>query len=329
LIIQRLTLLFCSLWLVACNTDNPAEGGSIFKDVLPESNGGRMDLIVVAKESLWQSVAGDMFRKDFSSPQPALPQPEPEFTVRQIEPDQFNSLLQRSRNIVILEKGDFTYTIQENFWARPQLVVTLAAEDENELAKLIQSKGPEVFKKLKDQEINALQERLGKAVHKNLPILETHHVSMAIPTSFEVEIKQDNLMVLWNKTIKTDQGIIVYFKPMDPEMGALGMDIIPMRDSLTQLYVQSEREGAYMVTEDLVTPTIENTEIDGSFAIETRGLWRTKNDFKGGPFINYTVYDEKHNQVIFLDGFVFSPETKKRNFVLEMESILKTLEILD
>ena len=321
-------LLFCSLWLLACNTEN-AEGGSVFKDALPGSNGGRMDMIVVAKESLWQGPSGDVFRKYFSSPQPGLPQPEPEFTVRQIEPKNFNTLLKRSRIIVILETGDFGYTIQSNFWAMPQLVVNLAAEDEKALAELIRTKGPEIFDKLKAQEVDVLQKRLTKAVHKNLPVLEKHHISMQIPTSFEVEIEQDNLLVLWNKTIKTDQGLIIYFQPMANDMSALGTNIIPLRDSLTELYVQSEREGAYMVTEDLVAPVISNTELAGAFAMETRGLWRTKNDFKGGPFLNYMVYDEKHNQIIFLDGFVFSPETKKRNFMLEIECILKTLLIQD
>ncbi|MGB0176161.1 MAG: DUF4837 family protein [Owenweeksia sp.] len=324
--IRRFVLLFCSVWLAACNTESP-EGGSVFKDALPESNGGRMDLIVVAKESLWQGIAGDEFRKYFSSPQPGLPQPEPEFTVRQIEPKSFNTLLKRSRNIVVLETGDFGHTTQSDFWAKPQLVVNLAAEDEQALAGLIRSKGTEIFNQLKSQEIQVLQKQMGKAIHKKLPVLTRHNVTMAIPTSFEVEIEQENLLVLWNKTIKTDQGLIIYFQPMSNDMNALGTEIIPLRDSLTALYIQSDREGAYMVTEDLVAPTMTNMEIAGTFAMETRGLWRTKNDFKGGPFLNYTIYDEKNNQVIFIDGFVFSPETKKRNFVLELESILRTLEI--
>ncbi len=323
--LRNLLFLFAFL-LVACNGDNTT-GSRVFKDTLPDSNGGRLDLIVVAKESLWQTVAGDELRKTFSSPQPGLPQPEPEFTVRQIEPDKFNTLLQRARNIVVLEKAEFGFTKQEDLWAEPQIVFNLAAEDERALSELVRARSEEMYKAFKELEVDILQKRLSAKVHKNLPLLEQHNVSMAIPTSFEVEVQQENLMVMWNKTLKTDQGIIIYFQPMTNERLGLGTEIIPLRDSLTALHVQSEREGAYMVTEDLIAPTIVNTQIADQFAIETRGLWRTKNDFKGGPFINYTVYDEANNQVIFLDGFIFSPETKKRNFVLELEAILKTLSI--
>ena len=47
----------------------------------------------------------------------------------------------------------------------------------------------------------------------------------------------------------------------------------------------------------------------------------------GGSFINYTVFDETNNQRIMVDAFIYAPEIKKRNLVLELEAILRTLEI--
>jgi hypothetical protein len=47
----------------------------------------------------------------------------------------------------------------------------------------------------------------------------------------------------------------------------------------------------------------------------------------GGPFISYSLYDDVKKRIIIAEGFSYSPSTKKRDFVFELEAILKTLEI--
>lgn len=313
-----------SLFLVCCN-DQP--GKRIPENVLPDSNGGRMDIIVVAKESLWESVAGEIFRKYFTAAQIGLPQPEAVFTVRQVPPESFNSLLQRSRNIVILSEDSTAYIKETNKWAKPQIIYSISAPDQRSLARLIFNKHEEIFETLKEHELDVLRTKMRPGIQKNPEILAKHNVSMEIPKAFELEHEQENLLVFWNKTLKTDQGIIIYFRSMPETMGPVGSDVIHLRDSLTEIYIKGDREGSYMITEDILPPVSSNTEIDGQFTLEVRGLWRTVNAQMGGPFINYTVYDERNQQIIHMDAFVFSPETKKRNFVVELEAILRSLEI--
>ena len=62
---------------------------------------------------------------------------------------------------------------------------------------------------------------------------------------------------------------------------------------------------------------------------ELRGLWRTENAFMGGPFLSYTVLDEKRNRVVTAEGFVFAPSLDKRNYVRELEAIIQSVEIID
>ena len=72
----------------------------------------------------------------------------------------------------------------------------------------------------------------------------------------------------------------------------------------------------------------EQTELDGQFAIQTRGLWRTENDFMGGPFINYTVYDDKSDIVYGIDGFVLFPLAGQGPLHIRTGvPVLKTFEI--
>lgn len=334
MILKNLSFLLFALVLFSCNNEEskdknskpPTDGGR----VLASSNGGPLDIVVVAKVGVWQSEAGDAFRKYFTAPQDGLPQAEAVFNVVHIEPSKFNSVLKRSRNVVILEKdtSDSAYLLYKNSWSKPQLVATFTAKSYKALRSLIYKNHEKLFKSIKDQEV-IVRQKLSKRIGllTNHKVLETHNISMDIPISFEVDQENENLLVLWNKTVKTDQAIIIHFQPMDPNEYSLGRNIIPLRDSITKLYIHGQKEGSYMKTERLLDPVITSTLLSDQFALETRGLWKTVGEFKGGPFINYTIYDEKNQQVIFLDAFIYSPETKKRNFLLELESILKTIKI--
>lgn len=307
------------------NSTPPSETNRI----LPSSNGGRLDLIVVANEALWQSDAGDAVRKIFTAPQAGLPQAEPVFNVVHIVPSKFNSLLKRSRNIIVLEKNDEEqFRIQSNAWAKPQRVALISGATNQAIQKLFEANYAEIYQELMLLEFQVLQKRFKKiGVLKNPKVLTDHNIKMTIPKNFELDQEGDNLLVYWNKTVKTDQGIIIHIEPMNEDDLAVGGNIIPLRDSITKLYIHGQKEGSYMKTEMYIPPVISNTELAGQFAVQARGLWRTEKEFKGGPFINYTIYDEKNKQIIFLDAFVYSPETKKRNFLLELESILRTIKI--
>jgi len=47
-----------------------------------------------------------------------------------------------------------------------------------------------------------------------------------------------------------------------------------------------------------------------------------------GPFLNYIIQDTLNQRNIVLEGFVFSPSSKKREMVFELEAIFKSLKII-
>ena len=69
------------------------------------------------------------------------------------------------------------------------------------------------------------------------------------------------------------------------------------------------------------------SRLGGLSAIETRGLWRMKNDFMGGPFLNYLIKDPKNDRIIMVEGFVYAPKIKKRPLMRQLDIIFGTLEI--
>ncbi len=317
-------LLLSSLILFSC--DENGTRPAIDKDLLPNSNGGRLDIIVVAEESIWQDSSGEVFRKYFTEAQDGLPQGEPIFNVRQVTPKQFGTLLQRARNVVILEKGDVGFAMETNKYAKPQQYVVLSAPDKEALISLIREHQEKVIQELHYSEMRYLQKRVTAKSQPVSKTLTNHNVTVKIPPAFEKTVEQENLLVYWSKTIKTQQGIVIHFEPIKDNEGAIGQRIIPLRDSLTQLHIPGDNVGSYMKVEDIIPPVFTNLDIDGRYAIETRGLWRTEGDFMGGAFLSYTIYDEVNNQKITLDGFLYAPEVDKRNFVLEIEAVLRSIE---
>lgn len=324
-------LLLLSLF-TACQSDEKNGGsGSNDNRTLPGSNGGPLDVMVISKNSVWNGVAGDAFRKYFTAAQYGIPAPEPRYDVRHITPNDFGSLLKRSRNIFQLEveqKDSLRSYLQKDKWARPQLVFNLAAQTDKELAKLIVKKQKELRETVRKLEVENIQERLKGSLHKEpFQTLKNHNISLDIPKAFEPGVVKDDVMVLWSKTKTYDMGLIVHVYPLSDDISILGSNLVPIRDSITKKYVPASREGSYMKTETLIKPEIHPTELADRFALEARGLWRAEGDMMGGSFINYNVFDEKNDRVIFLDAFIYAPDLKKRNYLLQLEAILKSLEI--
>ena len=44
-----------------------------------------------------------------------------------------------------------------------------------------------------------------------------------------------------------------------------------------------------------------------------------------GPFLTYIINDKENNRKLILEGFVFAPATKKRDYMFELEAILKSV----
>ena len=58
-----------------------------------------------------------------------------------------------------------------------------------------------------------------------------------------------------------------------------------------------------------------------------RGLWKMVGDMMGGPFVSHARLDEKNQRVVVAEGFVYAPETDKRNFIRRIEAALYTLRL--
>ena len=102
---------------------------------------------------------------------------------------------------------------------------------------------------------------------------------------------------------------------------------LKIRDSNAKKYIPGPIQNTFMSTDLMYKPNTQEIRINGKKVFETRGLWEVKGQFMAGPFLNYQIKtNSKNNQQIMLDGFVYSPGTDKREYIFELEAIMRSLK---
>ena len=152
-------------------------------------------------------------------------------------------------------------------------------------------------------------------------IREAFHVEMLIPEDMTASKQGKQFVWFSNQQAQGMQNICVYTYP------AKGLDTeewIVKRDSIMKVNIPGEEEGMYMTT---VRNGIsqERIKLKDQERLVIRGLWEMKNDMMGGPLVAHVIYDSAHATVMVAEGFVFAPESKKRNKIRQLEAALYTL----
>ena len=311
-------------------TEKNADGTTKKKErILPPSSGTHSELLLVMPDALWEGAPGEEFRALYLADVEGLPQAEAYFDASRVEPKDVNKILQKTKSILWVEKSDTSFVkMQKDLWARPQRIVRITAPSEVAIAKSIKESAKQLMGAFKAHDMSVIQGRLKKSAyaytHENLK--EMGIKKMLLHQGFDPTLDKEDLKIFATKTVKTIQYVIVSERAMSE--GLVSVDaIIAHRDSIGKNYFEGSYEGSYMSTELMIPPSIENTEISGMFAIETRGLWRMNGDFMGGPFLSYTIYDEKNDRILTIESLLYGPTAKKRNVVLEMEAMMRSIKL--
>jgi len=298
---------------------------------LPRSNGSLNQVLVVMNNDLWQGVEGDELRKVTGEEVLGLPQREPQFRVTQIPTRAFKNLFHSQRNVLIASIGKKTgFSVKTNAYATPQQIISITATNKEGLIKLIQEKKIEIITTFKKADLKALQRKLRKSQFdiSKLKTLENLEISLEIPLNYR--LVDDTGDFLWmRKHVKQGQtmNLIVYELPINSIEDEEGQNIASVRDTIGKKYIPGESEGTYLITEQAYSPHTFLVELNGKKTFETRGKWEVKGDFMAGPFLNYTVVDKANNRLVVVEGFTYAPTTNKRDFMFELEAVLKTLKI--
>ena len=296
--------------------------------VLPESHGKVNHLLLIVDDKQWKGALGDTIRKYFTPEFPDLPQSEPLFTINQASPDLFTGSYKKMKTVVMVKTGNEN-KIQyfTDRYATPQLIVEIIGKNEDDLKKILSEHAKEIVEKIYNFEIRLLQERHRKALRDNSDIEKDLGISIEIPDFFVVVDHQKGFFWFRRDIKNGEQDILLYEVPLKNDMEKQRNRVTYYRDSIGAKYIPGAIDSSYMKTVKGISPSQNLLKIGNLSAIETRGLWDMKNDFMGGPYINYTLIDKKHNRAIVGEGFVYAPALDKRDYMVQLEAILKTMKL--
>jgi len=319
---KLLLLSFVFLFLTSCSKNE--------KITLVSSTGRINHLLIVMNNSDWQGEIGDTLREIIAKPVVGLPQEEAQFSINQVGPETFNNLFKRTRNILFVGIDDERkFYTNNNVYSDPQTTLTILGNNKEDLIENINSHKKEIISTFKNNDLKVYQKNLLKDVWntKNIETFNKLGFSLEIPTQY-IKAEDDGKLVWYRHHFSKGQlNILAYEIPNSTKKDLNIHNITKIKDSIGKTHMPGQFENTYMISEPQFEPITKNLKFKGLPALESRGLWIVKNDFMGGPYLSYALFDASKNRIIIIEGFSYSPATKKRDFVFELEAILKTFQI--
>lgn len=282
------------------------------------------------------------------------PQPEKLFMLKRVSPNQLERI-KNKKNILIaapLNSGSLTSQFVQaildsavkaeiaaegdlmvrkaNLWVKGQLVMVLTAPDIHELESRILKESDNLlyaFQKVSDKR---LYESLynEKYEQKDVEGMLLHNYGWIIYVQADYQVamnKPDDNFVWLRRGSGTDMErwiFIHWIENASPEY--LNEDSVKsIRNRITKKFYRTTSDTSYvLIAEDYFMT--DEVNFKGRYALFTQGLWDLNIKGMGGPFVNYTFYDEDTKRVYIIDGSVFAPKYYKRNLIQQMDVTLQS-----
>jgi len=321
---------------------------------LPYSIGGVDELVVVlnsvdSTDDLFNAI-DSYLGATYSN----TPQPEFRFGVTYVDVATYESTFSKHRNLVFI--GDlegstnFTKFVREligeetygkirasktsfylplnDIWARPQYAETIVANDRDLLLADIDNIMTGLVDRISKRELAKIRNNQfipGHNVQVEQMLEKEHKIAMDIPKDFTLlDTEGENFLFLRKSTIDLTASIMIYYEPYVDSMQLNPVYLLHLRDSLGAEYESSRVQGSFAQTEYRVPRSHDTITVNDMYCLESRGLWRLVNDFMGGPFINYWIYDEANKRMMYIDAYVYAPDMRKRPQVRQLEAVIST-----
>ena len=312
--------------LFACKPDQQGSGS------MPGVAGKPGEILVVMDTARFNKKPGLAIKKKLQRAQVALPQAEPIFELVNIPPHSYKNIFRRYRNILVIDIDDqyskSRFAIRKDVSAKPQTVIHAQASDYKSLQNLFVQQGETIAEKFMEAErkryINTYRNISNQGAMKR--IKEKFGIELVIPKGYSIAIDTNNFAWIEHETRDYTQGLLIYKHQYKGEQTFKMEHLMEVRDKFTKKYVPGPSLESYMTIEKEIIPYLDEKTINGHNVSFMRGLWKVKNDFMGGPFINVSLLSKDKKHVITVDGFVYAPKFSKRDYLRQLESIVYSMD---
>ena len=298
-------LLLTSCGLTGKNRKKPASTGQPYEIVLE----GDTDSIVT--RILTEDV-------------PALPQPEPLCKLIQVKKGKTKGsyLLVRTRIIVNITDKDFAVKLNHDENAAPQNIIRINARSVQQLRERLN--GEKLRQLVDEAELEHLAEMISNNPSKQNKemqeeVKKTFGLDMKIPVSMNASKKAKDFIWISNNASTGMQNLLVMrVKSEERRMknsNAFHVNDKAQIDSILRTNMPGETDSMYMVIP----------------VLSERGLWEMKGDAMGGPYVMHRIHRQTSQTAkpvysLYIIGFVYAPEMKKKILIKQLEAAISTIK---
>lgn len=293
------------------------------------SIGKAAEVLLVMDKEVWPQAMQDSIKKILTAPQEGLNQEEPLFDVLHINHDIFKSDKRRHANIIEFVATDRNttahYEIEQNAFASPQTYITIKGSNVSDCLKCFTDNQNEILQSLYNTEISKIQGAYEKILNVPLQrhIRDKFGILLTVTKDYAIGREGEDFLWLIYRTSVNDRFVMIY---RSDSTILTKESVINNRNRITRQYIEGRTEEIHPVVVEIANYPISNyLQIGKKKGIELRGLWETENDFMGGPFYHYSFVNAR-NQCISIDGAVYAPNESKRDYLRQVEAIVKSVK---
>lgn len=350
-----LLLILFSFFALGCN-QSQIDKSSSDQEMKPRHEGHPGEILVVMTPDQSKSIFGEAVEKSFTeTPYIITPQLESALTVIEKTPEQYQKFFLLYRNVLLLNIGqtsmhkDPKIKLYRDKDARDQLVFEIFASSRTDAANYLISKKDYIIQIIENKELERLQKDDYTRYNQDVinMLAADYGIELNIPLEFKIMEKRPDFIwlklpqrqlaqdisdntIIANQNIALDKSIIIYTYPYEQDSTFTQKFLMAKRDSVMKYNVPGETPNSYMGTEYGygVEPRYKEITHRDDFAVEMKGIWRLMNGFMGGPFVSLTKVDEANNRIVTVEGYIYAPHDKKREYIRSVEAVVKTLNFL-
>ncbi|ALJ05593.1 endonuclease [Pseudalgibacter alginicilyticus] len=320
-------ITFVSLFVIGCKDNKTSK-----EKYLPDSSGNLNSVSVVVDNDMWSGDVGEAIRNVLATVVDGLPQDEPMFSMSQIPPSVFSGFVTKNRTVLkVVTNKESGVFVTNDVYAKPQKVVTVSGQTKEDLIAQINNNSEKIIEAFTNSELSEKLRRIDKSLHNYTSIEEKLGLTIKFPSVYRIA-KEEGKFFWIRKDITTgSMDLLLYELPYNAikRNDSMVKQIIRIRDSVNKEMIPGPdlEPKPFMVTEKAYTPFHFETILDNKPVLETKGIWDMQNAFMAGPFVNYAIEDKVNNRWVVIEGFVFAPSVEKRDYMFEIEAIIKSVKI--
>lgn len=332
-------------------------------DYRQQARGSFGEAVVVMDSTQWESETANAIRETYGRNMLTLPAAQPFFNLRfrDLKNDAQLEQVKRAKNLIIaapindstntarwirallsdeveeqVRNGEsFAFPLQDR-WYKNQWSIILTAPSDSILAEQIHNSEKTLTDNLLSKEFSRWEEEIyGQGEQIELSdslwnkygwkIRIQHDWRKGLDTTYTREGKENYFISMRRPLPENDRWFWAWWINDVKDISYLDNDWInAKRDSLMEQWIRGSRDSSYVTTEYRRPVETESFRKDGHLVYETLGTWRMTNDAMGGPFANFTVYDEEADRLFILEFAQFAPKFDKRRFVRQFRTMLRT-----